>query len=623
MVETIGRAMENSSPVGAKGPPGRLGTGTGRRARSAPGRGIVARRPGISGEAPVFQGLAGPGPHPYSYRLLCLEPPGPGVAQSGSAPRSGRGGRRFKSSRPDHHKDFDESAFEIFLELSRQLSLEIQEDPDAPEVDTVAPDMDSLRLYLREIGRYPLLTPQEEQHYGREMAEGTTPHNREEARKKMIVSNLRLVVKLAHGYSGRGVPFQDLIEEGNLGLIAAVERFDYKRGFRFSTYGSWWIKQALARGVANQARTVRIPFHVIQLVNRFLSTETRLRHRFNRTPTLEEVAREIQEPEKRLLRIRHLINSIKTLDYESSWEAMGTLADVEVADPPAGFEQQVEKLLEHERLNRLMGKLTEREELILRIRFGYDDGEAHSLAQVGQRIGVSRERIRQIEKRALEQLKHYIELTEAGVSPDDWNASATCTISYWNSCVGWTWVWSGWGANDTFGVAFDACGSDCNLLSTTVFVWSESPPGYGFTGTVDVAGADANNCPSGALGSQAWLIGPASTWVVHNWGMAVPSTFVVTHTTGGALFANPGEITSDHDGTGPTGPNACGTCYPTTRQTHGYDYGPGGSFCPSPFLLTSGTDVCSSEWRWDAVLDCQGPISVEEKSWTNIKTLYR
>lgn len=311
------------------------------------------------------------------------------------------------------HKAFDETAFDLFLDLTRQLRIQIREEKSS--LDEGDPLLDSFRLYLKEIGRYPLLTPEEEQRFGREMVEGTTPHNRAEARKKLIVSNLRLVVKMAQSYAGHGVPYQDIIEEGNLGLIAAVDRFDYKRGFRFSTYGSWWIRQAMARGIANQARTVRIPFHVIQIINRFLATETRLRHKSGHAPTLEEVAREMGERPKKLQRIRHLINSIKNLDYESSWEAMGALAETEVADPPADFERQVESLLEFERLNRLMGRLSSREETVLRIRYGFEDGQAHSLAATGEKLGVSRERVRQIEKSALERLKRYIELTEQGV----------------------------------------------------------------------------------------------------------------------------------------------------------------------------------------------------------------
>ena len=317
------------------------------------------------------------------------------------------------------HPKFDETVFDTFLDLCNQLGIKIKEDPRGGDVDETAPELDSFRLYLKEIGRYPLLTPDEEQRYGREMREGTTPHNREQARKKMIVSNLRLVIKMAQRYSGHGIPFQDIIEEGNLGLIAAVDRFDYKRGFRFSTYGVWWIKQAIARGVANQSRTVRIPFHVIQLVNRYLAMEARLRHKLGHAPTMEEVAKELSEPLKRLQRVRHLINSIKNLDYESSWEAMGNLAETELADPPPNFEHQVDQMLESARLNRLMGRLMEREELVLRIRFGFDDGSPHSLAATGERLGVSRERIRQIEKASLEKLKHLIELAETGIKWED------------------------------------------------------------------------------------------------------------------------------------------------------------------------------------------------------------
>jgi DNA-directed RNA polymerase sigma subunit (sigma70/sigma32) len=157
----------------------------------------------------------------------------------------------------------------------------------------------------------------------------------------------------------------------------------------------------------------------MQLVNRYLATESRLRHRLGHAPTLDEVAVEIHETPKRVRKVQHLIRSIKNLDYESSWEAMGALAETELAEPPENLEAQVDRLLEHERLTRLLGRLTEREETVMRIRYGFDDGEAHSLAATGERLGVSRERIRQIEKRALEKLKEYIERTERGVQPED------------------------------------------------------------------------------------------------------------------------------------------------------------------------------------------------------------
>jgi hypothetical protein len=210
--------------------------------------------------------------------------------------------------------------------------------------------------------------------------------------------------------------------------------------------------------------------------------------------------------------------------------------------------------------------------------------------------------------------------------PDDWESagSQTCLLVYWNGCVGWTWVWSGWGAQEQFGVVFDVCNTAAtnSLISTEVFVWSASPPGYGFTGTVDVHAVDVNNCPTGAaLASMAFLPGPATSWVTHNWNVVVPDKFSVTHTTGNAAFANPGEFTSDFDAQGPTGPNACGLCYPSNRTPHSYYYGPNGAFCPSPLVLSSGASVCNSEWRWEALMHCS--ISVEEASWGSIKNLYR
>lgn len=309
------------------------------------------------------------------------------------------------------HPDFDESAFDAFLDVARQLGIAIGEEPESP-LDAPGPVLDSLQIYLRDLGRHALLTPEEEQRLGRVMREDASARRRDDARRRFILANLRLVVKIAHAYRGRGVPFQDLIEEGNIGLIAAVDRFDYARGFRFSTYGSWWIRQAVARAIANQSRTVRIPFHVVQLVNRFLAAESRLRHRTGRDPDPDEVARVLGEPPERVRRVRHLIASIKNLDYESSWDAMGSLAESLTAS--SGFEEDLDRILEHERLNRLLGRLTPREETVIRLRFGFDDGESHSLSAAGEQLGVSRERVRQIEKRALEKLKSFIETAERG-----------------------------------------------------------------------------------------------------------------------------------------------------------------------------------------------------------------
>jgi RNA polymerase primary sigma factor len=312
--------------------------------------------------------------------------------------------------------DFDETEFELFLDLARDLEIEIHDIPTSAvsDIDKPAPDLDSMKIYLSDISRYPLLTPDEEIATGRNIQEGTTPHIRQTARKKMILSNLRLVVKIARAYTGRGVPMQDLIEEGNLGLIVAVDRFDYKRGFRFSTYGSWWIKQSIIRGIATQSHTVRIPLHVIQLVNRYIATESRLRHQTRNQPTLEEVAAAMGEPKKRIERLKQLIDAIKSLDYETSWETLGQLSEADVLRPAPSLESQIDTLLENEKILRLMGRLSPREETVLRIRYGFHDGEEHTLSSTGEHIGVSRERVRQIEKRALEKMKRFIELAEEG-----------------------------------------------------------------------------------------------------------------------------------------------------------------------------------------------------------------
>lgn len=315
--------------------------------------------------------------------------------------------------------DFDETEFDLFVELARDLEIEIHDFPEIlTDIDKAAPELDSLKIYLADISRYPLLKAEEEISLGKNIQEGTTPHIRQSARKRMILSNLRLVVKIARAYNSRGVPIQDLIEEGNIGLITAVDRFDYKRGFRFSTYGSWWIKQSIIRGIAMQSHTVRIPLHVIQLVNRYIATESRIRHQTRSQPTLEEVALAMGEPLRRIERLKQLIHSIKNLDYETSWEALGSLSEVDVLRPPPSLESQIDALLENERMLRLMARLSSREETVLRIRYGFDDGESHTLSSTGEQIGVSRERVRQIEKRALQKMKRYIELTEKGLTID-------------------------------------------------------------------------------------------------------------------------------------------------------------------------------------------------------------
>jgi RNA polymerase primary sigma factor len=273
--------------------------------------------------------------------------------------------------------------------------------------------LDSTSLYLAEIRRQPLLTGAEEIALGKTLAEGMGAA-REAARKRMILSNLRLVVKTARSYQGRGLDILDLVEEGNLGLIQAVERFDYRKGFRFSTYASWWIRQAIVRGIANQARTVRIPLHVVQLINRFVTTERKLGHQLGRKPSLDEVAEAMGQPLRKVIRVRALIDGIKSLDVAGSQEAYEGLREMEIVDAPPSLEELIDRHLESERISRYLEQLPGREEAVLRVRYGFYDGRPYTLAEAGRMFGVSRERVRQIEKRALHKMKEIIELAEQG-----------------------------------------------------------------------------------------------------------------------------------------------------------------------------------------------------------------
>lgn len=304
--------------------------------------------------------------------------------------------------------DFDGAEFDQFLELAKDLGITLPTEESEPEaVESFT--LDSAQLYMKEIGKYPLLTAREEREVGRRVMAGDT-----EARKKMILSNLRLVVSIARAYVNKGLPFLDLVEEGNLGLISAVERFDYRKGYKFSTYAAWWIKQAMARAIANQARTVRVPLHVIQLINRYYKAEKLLSHQLSRKPTIDEVASVMKEPNEKILNLKHLIEGIKSLDYETSIHAYGNLFQEEWFQIPTDVESLVDSYLRSLRLSRLMDRLMAKEAAVLRIRYGFHDMVPRTLAETGEFLGVSRERVRQIEKGALAKMKRLIEMAEGG-----------------------------------------------------------------------------------------------------------------------------------------------------------------------------------------------------------------
>jgi RNA polymerase primary sigma factor len=265
---------------------------------------------------------------------------------------------------------------------------------------------DSVRLYLREIGKIPLLTPEEELALAQKVKSGD-----KDAKDKMAEANMRLVVSIAKRYSGRGLDFLDLIQEGNTGLLRAVEKFDPDKGFKFSTYATWWIRQAITRAIADQARTIRIPVHMVETINKLLRTQRRMTQELNREPTVEELAREMEmEPEKveYIMRIKQDITSLDaSVRDDDDDSALGDfVVDEEAVTPEEAATTQLLK----EQVSKVLDTLTEREQKILRMRFGLEDGKSHTLEEVGQMFNVTRERIRQIEAKALSKLRKHPEV---------------------------------------------------------------------------------------------------------------------------------------------------------------------------------------------------------------------
>ena len=260
---------------------------------------------------------------------------------------------------------------------------------------------DPVRMYLREIGKIPLLTYEEELDLAKKVLDGD-----EEAKQKLAESNLRLVVSIAKKYVGRGMLFLDLIQEGNMGLIKAVEKFDYTKGFKFSTYATWWIRQAITRAIADQARTIRIPVHMVETINKLIRTSRHLLQQLGREPTPDEIAEEMEMPVEKVMEIQKIAQDPVPLETPIGEEDDSHLGDfIQDEDSPAPQDSAAYTLLK-EQLEEVMGTLTPREAKVLKLRFGLEDGKARTLEEVGKEFKVTRERIRQIEAKALRKLRH-------------------------------------------------------------------------------------------------------------------------------------------------------------------------------------------------------------------------
>ena len=271
---------------------------------------------------------------------------------------------------------------------------------DLNNIDGVNID-DPVRMYLREIGRIPLLSYDEELELAKKVLEGD-----EEAKQKLAESNLRLVVSIAKKYVGRGMLFLDLIQEGNMGLIKAVEKFDYTKGYKFSTYATWWIRQAITRAIADQARTIRIPVHMVETINRLIRTSRHLLQQLGREPTPEEIAKEMEIPVEKVMEIQKIAQDPVSLETPIGEEDDSHLGDfIQDEDSPAPHDAASYTLL-REQLEEVMSTLTPREAKVLKLRFGLEDGKARTLEEVGKEFDVTRERIRQIEAKALRKLRH-------------------------------------------------------------------------------------------------------------------------------------------------------------------------------------------------------------------------
>ena len=319
--------------------------------------------------------------------------------------------------------DFEEEEIDKLYDTFERHDIEIIEDYDSEAEDVslqqeqdeaVIADLsyatdDSVKMYFKEMGRYHLLAPDEELELARKAKDGDL-----KARQFLAESNLRLVVSIAKRYIGRGLPLSDLIQEGNLGLIKAIEKFDYTKGFRFSTYATWWIRQAVTRAIADDGRTIRVPVHMVESINKYKKAAARLTSETGREPTTSELAEAMGLTEEKVKDIIKASQDTVSLDSPVGEEEDSTLSDFVADDKEVTLSDSVDQTLLKEQLSEALSILSEREEDVIRMRFGLDDGNPKTLEQVGKKLGVTRERIRQIEAKALRRLR--IPLAKMGFS---------------------------------------------------------------------------------------------------------------------------------------------------------------------------------------------------------------
>ena len=308
------------------------------------------------------------------------------------------------------YEDLEQLGIEITNDLDIDIDSEILEmegefrNADEEEISSVPEGIsveDHVRMYLKEIGKVPLLSMEEEVELATKMVDGD-----ETAKSRLVEANLRLVVSIAKRYVGRGMLFLDLIQEGNLGLIKAVEKFDYTKGYKFSTYATWWIRQAITRAIADQARTIRIPVHMVETINKLMRIQRQLIQELGREPQLEELSKEMNMPIDKVKEIMKIAQEPVSLETPIGEEEDSHLGDFIPDDETPAPADEAAFILLKEQLDSVLTTLTPREEKVLRLRFGLDDGRARTLEEVGTEFGVTRERIRQIEAKALRKLRH-------------------------------------------------------------------------------------------------------------------------------------------------------------------------------------------------------------------------